>query len=154
MIEKMIPESDLGRFKVSTCRAVQSSEACLYVIFTYLHLFLVPSTPPVNFTVYSLNSTAIQAEWNTPELRNQNGVLTSYQVRYNGSEFDTAERVLNLSIDRISVNLTGLLPDINYCVMIRVKNGAGFSKFSFSSCTRTYEASKICCILECIHTYI
>ena len=153
-MEEMIPKSDLGRHKVSACRAVQSNEACLYVIFTYLRLFLVPSTPPVNFTVYSLNSTAIQANWNAPELRNQNGVLKSYQVRYNGSDFDTTERVLNLGIGRISVNLTGLLPDINYCVLIRVKNGAGFSKFSFSSCTRTYEASKICCILERIHTYL
>ena len=100
------------------------------------------STPPVNLTIYSLNSTAIQAEWNAPEMIDQNGVLTSYQVRYNGSELDTTERVLNLSINKLSEILTGLLPNINYCVMIRVGNGAGFSEFSSPSCARTHAASK------------
>ena len=94
-------------------------------------------------TVYSLNSTAIQAEWNAPELIDQNGVLTSYQVRYNGSELDTAERSLNLSINTMSVILTGLLPNVYYCVMIRVENGAGLSEFSSPNCARTQEASKI-----------
>ena len=113
------------------------------VIFTYIYLFLVPSTPPVNFTVYSLNSTAILAEWNAPELINQNGVLTSYQVRFNGSVLDTTERSLNLSINTMSVILTGLLPNVYYCLLIRVGNQAGFSKFSSPNCTRTHEASKI-----------
>ena len=108
-----------------------------------MHLSLVPSTPPVNFTVYSLNSTAIQTEWNAPELINQNGVLTSYQVRYRGLVLDTTERSLNLSINTMSVILTGLLPNVYYCVMIRVENGAGLSEFSSPNCTRTHETSKI-----------
>ena len=112
-------------------------------IFTYIHLFLVPSTPPVNLSVYSLNSTAIQAEWNAPELIDQNGVLTSYQVRYNGSVLDTTERVLNLSINTMFVILTGLLPNTYYCVIIRVGNGAGLSEFSSPNCIRTDEAGKI-----------
>ena len=115
----------------------------MMIIFTYIHLFLVPSTPPVNFTVYSLNSTAIQAEWNVPELIDQNGVLTSYQVKYHGSVLDTAERVLDININKLSETLTGLLPNVYYCVMIRVGNGAGFSEFSPPNCARTHEASKI-----------
>ena len=106
-------------------------------------IFLVPSTPPINLTVYSLNSTAIQAEWNAPELLNQNGVLTSYQVRYNGSVLDAVERSLNLSINTMSIILTGLLPNTYYCVIIRVENGAGLSEFSPANCIRTHEASKI-----------
>ena len=106
-------------------------------------IFVVPSAPPVNLTVYSLNSTAIQAEWNAPELIDQNGVLTSYQVRYNGSELDTTERSLNLSINTMSVVLTGLLPNVYYCIIIRVENGAGLSEFSSPNCTRTHEAGKI-----------
>ena len=94
-------------------------------------------------TVYSLNSTAIQAEWNAPELIDQNGDLTSYQVKYYGVVLDTAERVLNININKLSETLTGLRPNINYCVMIRVENGAGFSEFSFPNCARTQEASKI-----------
>ena len=112
-------------------------------MLTYIHLFLVPSTPPVNLTVYSLNSTAIQAEWNAPELINQNGVLTSYQVRYNGSVLDTTERSLNLPINTVSVILTGLQPNVYYCVKVRVGNGAGLSEFSSPNCARTLEASKI-----------
>ena len=108
-----------------------------------MHIFVVPSTPPVNLTVYSLNSTAIQAEWNAPDLIYQNGVLTSYQVRYNGSVLDSVERSLNLSINTMSLILTGLLPNVYYCVIIRVENGAGFSEFSSPNCTRTNEASKI-----------
>ena len=94
-------------------------------------------------TVYSLNSTAIQAEWNAPELIDQNGVLTSYQVRYNGSVLDTTERVLNLSINTMSVILTGLLPNVFYCVMILVENGAGLSEFSSPNCARTHEAGMV-----------
>ena len=108
-----------------------------------MHIFLVPSTPPVNLTVYSLNSTTIQAEWNVPELINQNGFLISYQVIYRGLELDTTERSLNLSINTMFVILTELLPNVYYCIMIRVENGAGFSEFSPLNCTRTHEASKI-----------
>ena len=106
-------------------------------------IFVVPSTPPVNLTVFALNSTAIQAEWNAPELIDQNGVLTNYQVRYNGSVLDTTERTLNLNIDMMSVILTGLLPNTYYCVIIRVENRAGLSEFSSPNCTRTQEAGKI-----------
>ena len=56
---------------------------------------------------------------------------------------DTTETVMNLSSNTISVILTGLLPNIYYCVMIRVENGAGFSEFSSPNCARTQEASKI-----------
>ena len=106
-------------------------------------IFLVPSTPPVNLTVYSLNSTAIQAEWNAPELIDQNGVLTSYQVRYNGSELDTTERSLNLSTSTLSTILAQLLPNVYYCIKIRVENGAGFSEFSSANCVRTHEAGMV-----------
>ena len=94
-------------------------------------------------TVYSISSTAIQAEWNAPELIDQNGVLTSYQVRYSGSVLDTTERLLDININTMSVNLTGLLPNVYYCVMVRVGNGAGLSEFSSPNCARTHEASKI-----------
>ena len=109
----------------------------------YIYIFLVPATPPVNFTVYSLNSTVIQAKWNAPELIDQNGVLASYQVRYYGSVLDTTERLLNLSTSTSSVILTELLPNVYYCIMIRVENGAGFSDFTSPNCARTHEASKI-----------
>ena len=108
-----------------------------------MHLFLVPSTPPGNFTVYSLNSTAIQTEWDAPELINQNELLTRYQIKYNGLILDTAERFLDRDINTFAAILTGLLPNIIYCVVIRVENRAGFSEFSSPSCARTHEASKI-----------
>ena len=111
------------------------------IILSYV--LVVPSTPPVNFTVYSISSTAIQTEWNAPELINQNGVLTSYQVKYYGSVLDTVERVLDININKLSETLTGLLPNIYYCVMIRVANAVGFSEFSSPNCARTHEASKI-----------
>ena len=118
-------------------------ECIINDIHLYIHLFVVPSTPPVNLTVYSISSTAIQAEWNAPELIDQNGVLTSYQVRYNGSVLDTTERFLFLSINTTSVILTGLLPSVYYCVMVRVGNRAGLSELSSPNCARTLEASKI-----------
>ena len=85
----------------------------------------------------------IQATWNAPHLINQNGVLTSYQVNYYGSVLDTTERTLDININTLSETLTGLLPYVYYCVMIRVANGAGFSLLSSPNCTRTHEASKI-----------
>ena len=94
-------------------------------------------------TVYSISSTAIQAEWNALELIDQNGVLTRYQVRYSGSVLDTTERLLDININIMSVNLTGLLPNVYYCVMVRVGNRAGLSEFSSPNCALTHEASKI-----------
>ena len=111
--------------------------------FLIIYLFLVPSTPPVNLTIFSINSTAIYAQWNAPELIDQNGFLTRYQVRYNGSVLDTTERILTININKLSEILTGLRPNVYYCVMIRVENGAGFSEFSSPNCARTQEASKI-----------
>ena len=100
--------------------------------------------------MYSINSTAIQAEWNAPELIDQNGVLTIYQIRYNGSELDTTERSLNISINTMFVILTGLLPNVYYCVMIRVENRAGFSEFSSANCTRTHEAGIVYAYTGCL----
>ena len=93
--------------------------------------------------VSSSSSTAIQTTWNAPDLLNQNGVLTRYQVRYSGSVLDTTERTSDININTLSKTLTGLLPNVNYCVMIRVENGVGFSQFSSPNCARTHEASKI-----------
>ena len=93
--------------------------------------------------VSSSSSTAIQATWNAPDLLNQNGVLTRYQVKYYGSVLDTAERTLDININKLSETLTGLRPNVYYCVTIRVENGAGFSQFSSPNCARTHEASKI-----------
>ena len=115
----------------------------LRVYYIHTYLCLVPSTPPINIMVSSSSSTAIQATWNAPDLINQNGVLTSYQVKYYGSVLDTAERTSNININTLSKTLTGLLPYVYYCVMIRVANGAGFSQFSSANCARTHEASKI-----------
>ena len=124
---------------------IDSIDAAIHALIVLLniYLYLVPSTPPVNLTVYSINSTAIQAEWNAPELIDQNGVLTRYQVRYSGSVLDTTERLLDINVNTMSVILTGLLPNVYYCVMVRVGNGAGLSEFSSPNCALTHEASKI-----------
>ena len=61
---------------------------------------------------------------------------------------DTAERSLDININKLSESLIGLRPNVYYCVMIRVENGAGFSEFSSPNCTRTQEASKIYVLMK------
>ena len=78
-------------------------------------------------------------EWNPPALIDQNGVLTSYQIKYRGEEIDTVVRTVNVSVDTFSLYINGLEAGSNYCVIIRVQNQEGFSGFSSDVCVRTQE---------------
>ena len=44
-------------------------------------LSAAPSTPPQNFTVEVLNSTAVFLQWISPRIDQQNGVIRNYHIR-------------------------------------------------------------------------
>ena len=78
-------------------------------------------------------------EWNAPTSINQNGILTIYEIQYNGIELDVMSMEVNVSVGTFSQNLTELEAGVTYCVTIRVATVAGFSQPSAPMCVRIPE---------------
>ena len=56
----------------------------------HLLLFAAPSTPPQNFTVEVLSSTAVFLQWMSPRIDQQNGVIRNYHIR----QYETSTGIL------------------------------------------------------------
>ena len=78
------------------------------VFFLY---YSAPSSPPLNVTTRTVNSTTIQVTWAPPAPENQNGIITLYNINVTVSE-TKSDFVLNASTT--SLNVTGLHPHYTY----------------------------------------
>ena len=81
----------------------------------------VPSSPPQNVTVASVDPASLMVTWQPPPLIDQNGPLTEYAITY--------QRIGYLDVMNVSVNVThfkisGLSPFVNYSVSVAAINMA------------------------------
>ena len=71
-----------------------------------MYCFLVPSGPPTNFNVSSLNSSSIFLSWSPPLPENQNGDITGYVINVTNLDNETvhqfrAGNVLDLAVTNL-----------------------------------------------------
>lgn len=90
-----------------------------------LHLFLVPSSPPMNLTVYSTSSTSLSVSWNPVPTEFENGIITGYRVFYMDQAESKPKLKHTVSSTTFSVDLTDLSVYTNYCIQVLAFTQAG-----------------------------
>ncbi|KAI6660977.1 hypothetical protein LOD99_13700 [Oopsacas minuta] len=87
----------------------------------------VPSTGPRNFTLSTLNSTALQASWSPPLISDRNGVITTYYITVTvaSQEVYMTERNIQVSESVSSVELSGLEEYTRYGVVLTAATSVG-----------------------------
>ncbi len=104
--------------------------------------FPVPSSPPINVTIFSISSTTIGVMWDDDQQIDHNGVLTTFEILYVPLEpfigvlFST---VVNISASNKSIILTGLQEYLEYHISVRAYTSVGAGLFSLAISARTSE---------------
>ncbi|XP_071824687.1 uncharacterized protein [Apostichopus japonicus] len=109
-----------------TVTAEGNSGSYEYALATAQTFEDVPSAPPKDVTLTAVSSTAIAVTWNPPQPNRQNGIITSYSLRYRevGSTFP---QIVSTIADETSIILSGLSRDTSYEVRLAAAtvNGTG-----------------------------
>ena len=87
----------------------------------------VPSAPPQNVTVTSVDPASLMVTWQPPPLIDQNGPIISYVVTYQRMGYAD---VMNVSVNGTHFALTGLIPFVNYSVSLAAITTDGVGVFS------------------------
>ena len=100
-----------------------------------------PSGPPGTPSLRTSTPTSIELNWTNIECLQQNGIITSFTIRYRlqGSTQDTP---VNTQTAATSFNVTGLSAFTIYTFSVAGSNSIGMGAFSASADIRTAEDSK------------
>ena len=87
----------------------------------------VPSSPPQNVTVASVDPASLMVTWQPPPLIDQNGPIISYDISFlNNADGDTR----NVTIAGTEITITDLTPFVGYSVQVAASNTNGTGVFS------------------------
>lgn len=114
--------------------------AVLCLVFGY-SLSSGPAIPPPNVTVEVNSSTSVYVVWEEiPEI-DRNGIILSYQVRYQSiREGSSSESV---TTNDVEVDISDLEEYTNYSISVRARTRAGFGGFSDPVMIQTFEDRKL-----------
>ena len=96
----------------------------------------VPSSPPQNVMVTSVNPASLRVSWQLPSTINYNGPITGHVIQYTRD---------GISSDMMNVNsgtthtISGLVAFVDYSVTVAVVNANGTGPFSIAVVQRTGE---------------
>ena len=99
----------------------------------------VPSSPPQNVMVTSVNPASLRVSWQLPSTINYNGPITGHMIRYNGGGTSNMINVNSGTIHTIS----GLVAFVDYSVTVAAVNVNGTGPFSISVVRRSGEDSEL-----------
>ena len=109
----------------------------------------VPSSPPQNVMVSSINPASLKVLWQAPLELNQNGPLTGYTFQYTRSSIVMKETVAN----GFTYVISGLVPFANYSVKMAAMTINGTGPFSTDIIQVSGEGSRLICIYVLLHNY-
>ena len=98
-----------------------------------------PATPPQNVQAAAFSSTQIMVTWNEVPAIDQNGIITTYEVRYDPLQFTGVLIIEHVNTTDTSVVLTGLQGYVEYNVSVRAYTSVGPGPFSEDVTERTIE---------------
>ena len=104
-----------------------------YIHWIWFLIITIVSTEPLNLNATNITSTSFCITFDPPTNITQNGLITSYNVTYQGDLFNTTEYNTTVSVNTVvypliessSVCISNLEEYNNYTVLIRAVNGAG-----------------------------
>ncbi len=116
------------------------------MIFLFV-IIIVPSGHPQNVLVLVLSSTEISVTWENVKAIDQNGVIVSYEVRYEPLETFagqlTTEYVNITSGAVLNATLNGLQEFVEYNISVRAQTMVGAGPFNPEVTLRTVADGKL-----------
>ena len=89
----------------------------------------VPSSPPQNVTIASVDPASLMVTWQPLPLIDQNGPIISYDISFiNNADGDM--RNVTVVGTEITITITDLIPFIGYSVQVAASNTNGTGVFS------------------------
>ena len=89
----------------------------------------VPSSPPQNVTVTSVNPASLNVSWQPPLEINHNGMITGYTIQYTRTDMNNMMSV-NVNSGTTQHTISGLVASTEYSVIVAAVNGNGTGLFS------------------------
>jgi hypothetical protein len=124
--------------------SVASRTAVGLGLFTYTvqaqTLQAEPSGPPTITAVKDASSTALNVSWLPPASSEQNGIIVSYRIRWNKTEFGFWEKTVTVPASQMQISLTGLDEYVEYDVQVQAFTYVGPGPFSGRVRRRTLAA--------------
>ena len=99
----------------------------------------VPSSPPQNVMVTSVNPASLRVSWQLPSTINYNGPITGHVIQYTGGGTSDMMNVNSTTTHTIS----GLVAFIDYSVIVAVRTVNGTGAFSNPVVGRSGEDSEL-----------
>ena len=100
----------------------------------------VPSSPPQNVIVTSVNPASLRVSWQLPSTINYNGPITGHVIRYTGG--GTSDMMMNVN-STITHTISGLVAFVDYSVTVAAMNVNGTGVFSNPVVGRSGEDSEL-----------
>ena len=110
---------------------------CRYSLFL---LGTAPADAPQNPRALTVNSTAIEVQWEQVPEDQRNGEITSYEIRVVPEKFDATYSVNVAKPTTLTVVISGLEEFVDYTFSIRAYTSAGPGPFSSNTTNRTFTA--------------
>ena len=85
----------------------------------------VPSSPPQNVMVTSVNPASLRVSWQPPLEINRNGMITGYTIQYNRTDMNN---MMSVNVNSGTTHtISGLVAYVDYSVTVaaRTVNGTG-----------------------------
>ena len=102
---------------------------------------LAPASAPQNPSSTTINSTAIQVQWEAVAEINQNGKIAFYEVQVDPAQFQNV-RLENVSSSALLLTIGGLEEFVQYSFTIKAYTSAGPGPFSIVTNSTTNQASE------------
>ena len=99
----------------------------------------VPSSPPQNVTVTSVNPASLRVSWQLPSTINYNGPITGHVIRYTR---DGTSDMMNVN-SGTTHTISGLVPFVDYSVTVAARTVNGTGPFSNPVVQRSGEDSEL-----------
>ena len=128
----------------------ESSSKLFIHLNTTIFVLLAPISAPQNVATTTITATAITICFVPPTGSSQNGIITSFNVSYVGSPFQTIQQVNTVSVSpteyplirTVCTTLTNLEENNNYDISVLLTNSAGSGPASTDITAITLEAGE------------
>ena len=114
------------------------------MIYFDTFLFPVPANFPTNVTAMAASSTSIRVSWEEVPAIDQNGIITTYEVRYQPlMTFNGALMTATVNTSVFELELNGLEEFVVYNISVRAYTSVGAGPYSPEVTERTNEDGKL-----------
>ena len=101
----------------------------------------VPSSPPQNVVVTSVNPASLMVSWEAPMEINHNGMITGYTIQYTRTDMNN---MMSMNVNSGTTDtISGLVAFVNYSVTVAAMNVIGTGSFSGAVVQRSGEDGEL-----------